>query len=94
MKTTFIFFDLQILSFWKIELLKFPDFRDDAPGFILTTDASRVCISGVMEQMQDGELVLIDAAGRALSKAEENYSTTERELLALIFAAKSVRIGL
>jgi hypothetical protein len=73
------------------EVLKFPDFNK---GFIITTDASKHSISGVLEQVRDGAQVVIDAAGRALNKAEENYSTTKRELLAIVWTVKKWKIYL
>lgn len=69
-------------------LLAYPDF--DQP-FILTTDASNVAIGGVLSQSIEGKEKPIAYLSRTLSKAEEKYSATAKELLAIYFAAKTFR---
>lgn len=69
-------------------LLAYPNY--DEP-FILTTDASNVAIGAVLSQIVDGSEKPIAYLSRTLSKAEENYSATSKELLAIYFAAKSFR---
>ena len=64
-------------------ILKFPDF---SRPFILTTDASNYAIGAVLSQKQDDESNIdlpIAYASRSLNKAERNYPTIERELLAI-----------
>lgn len=69
-------------------LLIYPDF--DKP-FILTTDASNYAIGAVLTQLVDGHERPIAYLSRTLSKAEEKYSATAKELLAIYFAAKKFR---
>ena len=66
-------------------LLIFPDFSKE---FILHTDASSEGIGFVLSQIIDGIEKPISFGGRDLSPAERNYSTTERECLAVVEAVK------
>lgn len=69
-------------------ILAYPDFSKD---FILTTDASDFAVGAVLSQGQIGKDHPIAYASRTLSKSEENYCTTEKELLAIIWAVKHFR---
>lgn len=64
-------------------LLAYPNF--DEP-FIVTTDASNVAIGAVLSQIFEGKERPIAYLSRTLSRAEENYSATAKELLAIYFA--------
>ena len=66
-------------------ILAFPQL--DEP-FILDTDASDKGLGAVLSQVQGGNECVIAYAARALSKAEGNYSTTRKELLALVWGAE------
>ena len=65
-------------------VLKFPDFSKQ---FILTTDASNCGLGAVLSQ--DGHPCLF--ISRTLNKAEEKYTTSEKELLAIVWAMKRLR---
>ena len=56
--------------------------------FILDTDASDSGIGAVLSQLQDSRERVIAYAAQGLSKSERNYSTTRRELLALVWGAE------
>ncbi|KAJ8651366.1 hypothetical protein O0I10_013116 [Lichtheimia ornata] len=54
--------------------------------FQVATDASNTGIGAVLYQVIDGQTRHIGFMARSLSKSERNYSTTKRELLAIVFA--------
>ena len=66
----------------KPPMLAFPQL--DEP-FILDNDASDRGLGAVLSQVQVGKECVIAYAARALSKAERNYSTTRKELFALVW---------
>ncbi|KAL9952832.1 hypothetical protein ACROYT_G040145 [Oculina patagonica] len=63
-------------------ILAFPQL--DVP-FILDTDACDSGLGAVLSKVQGGKERVIAFAARALTKAEKNYSTTRKELLAIVF---------
>lgn len=69
-------------------LLQHPDFTRP---FILTTDASGYAIGGILSQGEVGKDRPIAYASRLLNKAEQNYSTIEKESLAIIYCVNHFR---
>lgn len=63
-------------------LLIHPDFTRP---FILTTDASGYAIGGILSQGEISKDIPIAYASRLLNKAEQNYSTIEKESLAIVY---------
>lgn len=59
--------------------------------YVLDTDASLVGLGAVLQQEQKGQLKVIGYASRTLTPAERNYSTTKREMLAVIYGLKQYR---
>ncbi|EIE92710.1 hypothetical protein RO3G_17422 [Rhizopus delemar RA 99-880] len=66
-------------------LLHHPDLEQP---FYVATDASNYSIGAVLYQVIQNETRYIGFMARSLSTSEKNYSTTKRELLAVIFALK------
>ena len=66
-------------------ILAYPDFSDE---FILHTDASATALGGVLCQSKNGQEHVIAYWSRQLTKPERNYSTIEREALAVVAAVK------
>ncbi|KMQ82071.1 enzymatic polyprotein endonuclease reverse [Lasius niger] len=69
-------------------VLKYPDFNEE---FKVNTDASDYAIGAVLSQKPVGNNRPIAYASRVLSRAEQNYKTTEKELLAIVWAVKHFR---
>ncbi|KAJ3588488.1 hypothetical protein NHX12_012080 [Muraenolepis orangiensis] len=58
---------------------------------ILDTDSSDVGIGAVLSQVQEGRKRVLAYGSRKLSKTEQNYCTTRRELLAVVEFASHFR---
>ena len=68
-------------------ILVYFQFRVSATSFVVQTDASAVGLGAVLEQ--DNRVIVY--ASQALSKSECNYSTIQKECLAIVFAMKQFR---
>jgi len=69
-------------------ILQYPNFEKP---FILTTDASDYAIGAVLSQGPIGSDLPIAYASRTLNEHEINYSTTEKELLAIVWSTQYFR---
>ncbi len=69
-------------------ILGYPNFKNT---FILYTDASNHGIGAVLQQKVEVIDSVIGYYSRSLNKAERNYSTTERECLAVVEAVRYFR---
>ncbi|XP_026743752.1 uncharacterized protein LOC113505319 [Trichoplusia ni] len=69
-------------------VLIYPDFTK---SFNLTCDASNYAISAILSQGPVGKDHPVAYASRTLNKCEINYSTTEKELLAIVWGCKTFR---
>lgn len=68
-------------------VLQYPDFSENN-NFILKTDASGYALGSVLCNNND---MPIAYASRVLNKAEKNYCTIEKELLAIVWSVKHFR---
>ena len=70
-------------------MMNHPNFEQK---FYLQTDASNVALGAELYQEdEDKEHHTIAFASRTLLAAEQNYTTTEKELLSIVFAVKKFR---
>jgi len=69
-------------------ILRYPDYSRE---FILTTDASNEGVRAVISQGEIGKDLPKAFASRSLHKAEKNYSTTEKEILAIVWGVRYFR---
>ncbi len=69
-------------------VLQYPDF---SKTFYLHTDASNVAIGSVLSQISNGTHLPIVYSSRTLNSAEANYSTIEKELLAIVWSIQQNR---
>ena len=72
----------------KDPIVAYPDFQ---LPFKLYTDASNVGLGAVLAQNQGGKERIICCASRTLNKAEQNYNTTKKECLAIVWGIKTFR---
>ena len=76
----------------KEPVLMFLSFHD---RFILACDASQSGIGSTLSQTDSqGNIKPIAYAGRSLTPAEQNYTTTEQELLAVVWSLQHFRVYL
>jgi hypothetical protein len=66
-------------------ILQYPDFSKE---FILTTDASNAGLEAVLFQGPLGKDFPVAYASRSLNKAEINYTTSDKELLAIVWVTR------
>ena len=69
-------------------ILSCPDFTKE---FILQTDASNFGLGAVLSQQHESGEKVICYLSRSLTRQERNFSTTEKELLALLWAIEKLR---
>ncbi|KAL6335115.1 hypothetical protein AAG906_027175 [Vitis piasezkii] len=59
--------------------------------FEVMCDASDLAMGSVLGQREDGKTYVIYYASKTLNEAQRNYTTTEKELLAIVFALDKFR---
>ena len=59
--------------------------------FEITCDASDYAIGAVLRQREDKKVFVIYYASKTLDSAQANYTTTEKEFLAVVFALEKFR---
>ena len=76
------------LALTQVPVLGRPDF---SRPFCLQTDASDIAITAVLTQEFEGEEHPIYYVSRTLTRTERNYTVTERECLAVLWAVEQLR---
>ena len=71
-------------SLFEAPILAVPDFSPDSGTFILETDASLESAGACLKQRVGDDEKVIAYGSHRFSKAQTNYSTTKRELLAVV----------
>ncbi|OMH78867.1 Transposon Tf2-11 polyprotein [Zancudomyces culisetae] len=69
-------------------ILGFPDWNEE---LVLTTDASVIGIGAVLSQVVQGEERVIEYASHSTNKAEQNYSKSHLEALAVVWSVKKFK---
>jgi len=69
-------------------ILQYPDFSKE---FVSTTDASSQGVGAVLSQGPIGKGLPVAYASRSLNRAETHYTTSEKELLAIVWVTKYFR---
>lgn len=74
-------------------LIQAPDLSspDYSLSFVVQTDASSYGLGAVISQLDPNSERVICYISRSLSKVGRNYSTTERECLAVLFAVEKLK---
>ena len=80
-----IAFDSLKRALYEAPVLQVPNFSKE---FILVTDASDLAVSAILNQCVGDNMAPISYHSRLLTPAERNYSTYEKECLAILFACK------
>ncbi|XP_074267144.1 uncharacterized protein LOC141590451 [Silene latifolia] len=83
----------RITTGWRISSYLAPIMQPPTWGepFELMCDASDVAVGAVLGQRKNGKLHAIYYASKTLDEAQANYTTTEKELLAVIYAMNKFR---
>jgi len=68
--------------------LQYPGFSKE---FVFTTDASNQGVGVMLSQGPIGKELPVAYVSRSLSRAETHYTTSEKELLAIVWATKYFR---
>lgn len=66
-------------------------YLDFTKPFLVTTDASGIAIGGILSQGTIGKDLPIAYRSRFLNAVEQNYSTIEKELLAIVYCVQHFR---
>ena len=69
----------------KAPVIIYPDFTKD---FAIYTDASNVGVGGVLTQEVEDKALPVAFASRQLNSSEQNYSTSEKEMLAVVWCSR------
>ena len=74
--------------FIRAPIMETPDWKKE---FEIMCDASDYTIGALLRQRTDKTFKVIYHASKTFNEAQENYSTTEKEMLAMVFAYEKFR---
>ena len=60
--------------------------------FEVMSDASDFAIGAVLGQREDGKPYVVYYASKTLNEAQRNYTTTEKKLLAVVYALEKFKV--
>ena len=60
--------------------------------FEVMSDASDFAIGAVLGQREDGKPYVVYYASKTLNEARRNYTTTEKKLLAVVYALEKFKV--
>ena len=59
--------------------------------FEVMCDASNLAVGAVLRQMEEGKLYVVYYASKTLNETQRNYTTIEKELMAVVYALDKIR---
>ena len=74
-----------------MDIIGFSEPKNWKLPFEVMCDSSDLAMGAVLGQREDGKPYVIYYASRTLNEAQKNYTTTEKELLAVVFALDKFR---
>jgi hypothetical protein len=67
-------------------------YPNEEKPYAIYTDASKLGVSAILTQEDKGKMSIVSTASRVLTETERKYTTSEQELLAVVYALQKFRI--
>ena len=81
-------FEMLKTALCEAPVLQVPDFEKD---FVLVTNASDIAVSAVLNRRVNGQIACMAFYSKLLGPTERQYSTYEKECLAIVFGCERAR---